>query len=88
MCTEGHGHSLCIEVENSDDGIPAWVQRWMDDHASESRGDEMRSEDDDNDYDDDSSSISVDGSGNVASIVDGPGVSLILLSDYNSDTDV
>ena len=83
MCVEGHGRSLYFEVDSFDDGIPAWVQRWMEIHAADNVRDEVRSEAA-YESDEDSSSISVDSAKDITTVV-GSGTSLILLSDSDSD---
>ena len=79
MCVEGHGRSLYFEVDSFDDEIPPWVQRWMDKHAADCGGTICCPEEDGNDSGSDSSAIS------VHSAFHGPGLSLILLSDSDSD---
>ena len=34
MCVEGHGRSICFEVKSFEDGLPEWVQKWVDDVAT------------------------------------------------------
>jgi hypothetical protein len=85
MCVQGHGRSLCFEVDNFDDEIPPWVQRWMEKHAANCGGTICCPDKHGYESEDSSSAISVESVKGGTGAIHGPGLSLILLSDSDSD---
>ena len=85
MCVEGHGRSICFEVKSSDDGLPEWVQKWMDDVAGGGDGRDYYpsgyvSEDEDSDCLEYAAEC-------VYDEVDSPENPVVLLSDDDEDSD-
>lgn len=87
MCVEGHGRSLFFEVDNFDDELPPWVQHWMDKHAADCGGTICCPKEDGYESNSSSSALSVESVKEGASAFHGPGLSVILLSDSDSDID-
>ncbi|KAG0586391.1 hypothetical protein KC19_2G087100 [Ceratodon purpureus] len=87
MCVEGHGRSICFEVKSSEEGLPEWVQKWMDDVAAGGDGRDYYPEDGGYGFEDEDSDCLEYAGEEVYDAVDSPGIPLVLLSDVDNDSD-
>ncbi|KAG0572761.1 hypothetical protein KC19_VG122700 [Ceratodon purpureus] len=86
LCVQGHRRSIFFEVKSSEDGIPAWVHKWMDEVAAGGDGNDYCLEDGWYISEDEDSDFHEYAGEDIYETIDGPGIPLIILSDDDQDS--